>query len=85
MFTGNYDLQRGWDKVTQKVLLFDPVRVPGWIVSGGRYDLNGAVIHNNSGVLPVLMLDGHVLQFDRMDMKLQPSLPELINRIYEQL
>lgn len=86
MFSDAYDKAHGWDQYSQKIMLYDPVRIaPGWIISGGRYDLTDAVIHNNYGVLPVLMLDGHVMQFDQLDMKMRPSLPEFVNRIYDQL
>lgn len=85
MFTENYDKAQGWNKFSQKVMLYDPVRIVPWIIPGGRYDLTNAVIHNNYGTMPVLMLDGHVMQFDRLDMKMMPSLPEFVNRIYEQL
>ena len=86
IFSKQYDERNGWDRQSQKVMLYDPIRQFGsWSVSGGRYDLEGAIIHNNAGQLPVLMSDGHVLQFDRLDMNARPTLQDLIDRIYEQI
>jgi hypothetical protein len=45
----------------------DPlIRPIGWMVTpGGAWDQEGMVVHGNTGTLPVLFDDGHVLMFDR--------------------
>jgi prepilin-type N-terminal cleavage/methylation domain-containing protein len=61
------DRALGWAGRRPLPLLMDPIlRVPSWSVTpNGFYDQNGMTVHGNTGTLPVLMDDGHVLLFDR--------------------
>jgi type II secretory pathway pseudopilin PulG len=65
----NTDSSRGWDLKTRRPVYFDPVvsmyrwYKPG---SGMRWDQVGSVIHGNQGELPILMSDGQVYMYDRI-------------------
>jgi prepilin-type N-terminal cleavage/methylation domain-containing protein len=60
------DVRHGWDKFSYKPIFADPiVDRTAWQISGGRWDLHRANIHGNTGTIPILMSDGHALQFDR--------------------
>ncbi|MFT5131186.1 MAG: prepilin-type N-terminal cleavage/methylation domain-containing protein [Rhodothermales bacterium] len=60
------DAHAGWDKFSLKPVFSDPiVDMSRWDAVGARWDLHRANIHGNTGLLPVLMSDGHVKQFDR--------------------
>jgi prepilin-type N-terminal cleavage/methylation domain-containing protein len=61
------DVWLGWANRGPLPVFTDPIlSVPGWTVTpGGAWDQRGLVIHGNTGTLPVLMDDGHVLLFDR--------------------
>lgn len=49
-----------------KLLLMDPIFDLGnWKRNKGRWDIEGSIIHENTGDIPILMLDGHVRMFDR--------------------
>ncbi len=60
------DAAFGWDDFSLKPIFSDPIiDMTAWDIPGGRWDLHAATIHGDIGILPVLMSDGHVKQFDR--------------------
>ena len=87
----------GWDQQSVRPVYLDPVvDMIAWYRSragqGGAWDQTGIKIHNNSGILPILMSDGHVMNFDRTIYPQQyisntgyTNRGELINKIYEDL
>lgn len=91
------DQLQGWDQETVRPVYFDPViDQSAWyrnrIGQGGAWDQVGADIHDNKGLLPILMSDGHVFNFDRTFYPQQyisqtgyTNRTEMINRIYRDL
>jgi type II secretory pathway pseudopilin PulG len=60
------DEAHGWDNASYLPVFSDAiVDKTAWDVPNGMWDMHGASIHGNEGVLPVLMSDGHVKQFNR--------------------
>ena len=56
----------GWDQGQLLPVFSDPVLdMTAWQINDGRWDIHKATIHGNEGILPVLMSDGHVKQFNR--------------------
>jgi len=70
----NTDTSRGWNLKTRRPVYLDPVVSmyrwyrPG---SGMRWDQVGSVIHGNIGDLPILMSDGQVYMYDRVQYPVQ--------------
>lgn len=57
------DIQRGWDDFDMTPIMSDPIiDYSAW---GGTWDNATSVIHDNTGTLPVLILDGRVHLFNR--------------------
>lgn len=87
----------GWDRRSVRPVYLDPIMdmiawYRGRVGQGGAWDQYGMVVHNNSGMLPILMSDGHVMNFDRSFYPQQyisetgyTNLRVLIDRIYEDL
>jgi|GEM_PF-1946486 len=67
VFLPYWDNYWGWDRRGPLPIFMDPIiTLPsGWVVSGGKGDPFGMVVHGNTGTLPILMDDGHVMLFDR--------------------
>ena len=59
-----FDKNVGFAKYTLKPVFLDPVvDLSNWGIP--NWNQTGAVIHGNTGTLPILMTDGHILQFER--------------------
>ena len=57
------DVQRGWDDFDMTPIMSDPIM--DYAPWGGTWDNSTSVIHDNTGTLPVLILDGRVHLFNR--------------------
>lgn len=62
-----FDAAFGWDEKDLIPIYMDPVVQvqPGFVTPGGTWDQTGMNMHGNGGSLPILMSDGHVLQYPR--------------------
>jgi competence protein ComGC len=87
----------GWDNRAVRPVYLDPVfSMIAWyrnrVGQGGAWDQFGSEIHDNVGLLPILMSDGHVFNFDRAFYPKQyvtetgyTHKGTFINRIYDDL
>lgn len=66
--TKDIDLRMGWDKYTSRPVFYDPVISKGaWIGRNGHWDGSKIKIHEGLTDLPILMSDGRVFMFDRIE------------------